>query len=230
MHEQSTLNTLFEDAKSRAVQRGADVVNADNKASLLERLFKIVNQFVQCIAGTFVEVLMYIARDVVLPLKALINIANKVWHANLQLINMVTQMQSSSRSPDLRFTWVQEPIKFEDAFGRIFPIPSELCMERVRAIIWAQFSESLARQKVSSGEYELFNSLDSAQILAHPEDQLRPGTSITMAMVIGHYGPVSLKWCPRPGCRSPNVQEVKAGGIEWQVSYFVHIGAELLTR
>ena len=27
--------------------------------------------------------------------------------------------------PDLRHTWAQAPIKFEDALGRIIPIPSE---------------------------------------------------------------------------------------------------------
>ena len=26
---------------------------------------------------------------------------------------------------DTRHTWVQEPVKFEDALGRIFPVPSE---------------------------------------------------------------------------------------------------------
>jgi hypothetical protein len=28
-------------------------------------------------------------------------------------------------SPDLRHTWAQAPVKFEDALGRIIPVPSE---------------------------------------------------------------------------------------------------------
>jgi hypothetical protein len=28
-------------------------------------------------------------------------------------------------SPDLNHTWAQDPIKFEDALGRVIPVPSE---------------------------------------------------------------------------------------------------------
>jgi hypothetical protein len=27
--------------------------------------------------------------------------------------------------PDLNYTWAQAPIKFEDALGRVMPVPSE---------------------------------------------------------------------------------------------------------
>ena len=151
----------------------------------------------------------------ILPLKSLLDIANKIWQANLQIVTMVTEIQKSSVSPDLRFTWVQEPVRFEDAFGRIFPIPSEYSWAKVEAIICAQFSELLAYKKVSSREYELFNSMNSSQCLGQATGELRPGLSITMAMVVGHYGPVSFHCCPRSDCRYSNTRKVKAGGIEW---------------
>lgn len=64
-------------------------------------------------------------RDMVPQLKTLIEIANKVWQSNLQIVSFMIKMQSSSQSPELRYTWAQEPVRFEDALGRIFPIPSE---------------------------------------------------------------------------------------------------------
>ena len=27
--------------------------------------------------------------------------------------------------PDIRYTWAQAPVRFEDALGRVIPIPSE---------------------------------------------------------------------------------------------------------
>ena len=33
-------------------------------------------------------------------------------------------MQDRPISPDLRYTWFQEPVRFEDALGRVIPIPS----------------------------------------------------------------------------------------------------------
>ena len=64
-------------------------------------------------------------RDIVPQLKTLIDIANKVWQTNLQIVSFMIKIQSSAQSPELGYTWVQEPVKFEDALGRIIPIPSE---------------------------------------------------------------------------------------------------------
>lgn len=35
------------------------------------------------------------------------------------------KIQASIDRPDSRFTWAQEPVKFEDALGRVIPVPSE---------------------------------------------------------------------------------------------------------
>jgi len=58
-------------------------------------------------------------------LKRLVELATKVWNSNLQIINLMVKLQSTSLAPDLRHTWVQEPVRFEDALGRILPVPSE---------------------------------------------------------------------------------------------------------
>lgn len=37
----------------------------------------------------------------------------------------LVQLMTNLGPPDRRFTWVQEPVKLEDPFGRIWAVPSE---------------------------------------------------------------------------------------------------------
>lgn len=70
--------------------------------------------------------------------------------------------------------------------------------------------------KVASGEYELFNTLDSSQTLSRSEfEGLVPGMGITMAVIVGQYGKNSLERCPRIGCKSARVTANEAGGRTW---------------
>jgi len=64
-------------------------------------------------------------REVIPQLKALAELATKVWQTNTQVISTIVKMQTAGPSPELRYTWAQEPVRFEDALGRTFPIPSE---------------------------------------------------------------------------------------------------------
>ena len=115
-------------------------------------------------------------------LKTLVNLASKIWQLNLHIMDNIASLQTSNRLPDLRFTWVQELVRFEDALGRVLPVPSEYnwrvsniihrlqlgrtdfqCYKKLEAIILDQFR--LGHQKVRAGKYELFNSLDSSQIV-----------------------------------------------------------------
>ena len=41
------------------------------------------------------------------------------------MMNNFSKALKNTPPPDLRHTWAQAPIKFEDALGRIIPIPSE---------------------------------------------------------------------------------------------------------
>lgn len=101
-----------------------------------------------------------------------------------------------------------------------------LCLKKLEAIIGDQFSDGLGHQKVSAGEYELFNSFDSSKAVTLSEDQsLTPGMAITMAIVYGYYdgyyggyyGSGPLRRCPRPDCRSRRVVPNEAGGMSWYV-------------
>ena len=93
-----------------------------------------------------------------------------------------------------------------------------LCSKKQEAIIEDQFPEGLGHQKVSAGEYELFNSFDSSKAVTLSEDQcLTPGIAITMAIVYGYYESGPLTRCPRPDCRSSRVAPNEAGGMSWYV-------------
>ncbi|CZR59947.1 uncharacterized protein PAC_09842 [Phialocephala subalpina] len=146
-------------------------------------------------------------------LETLIELAQNIWKSNLQIIAVVTQLQSQPPRPNASRTWFQDPVRFEDALGRVLPIPSEYGWSKVHAIIADQFSAGPGSNKVKAGEYLLFNSLDSSKILLQPHtESLIPGMSITMALIIGRYGSITLDGCPRIGCVSRNIEASEAGG------------------
>src|SRR2546423_4329426 len=64
-------------------------------------------------------------REISSQLKILVDLANKVWQSNMQIVSFMVKLQTTTPSPDLRYTWAQDPVRFEDAMGRSFPIPSE---------------------------------------------------------------------------------------------------------
>ncbi|KAJ3543170.1 hypothetical protein NM208_g3725 [Fusarium decemcellulare] len=151
-------------------------------------------------------------------LETLIRLAQNIWKSNLQIMTVVTQLQSQPPRPDTSRTWFQDPVRFEDALGRVLPIPSEYGWSKVHAIIVDQFSTGPGSDKVKAKEYLLFNSLDSSQILLEPHTKaLTPGMSITMAVIIGRYGSTPLDNCPRIGCVSRQIEASKAGGKFWFV-------------
>ena len=176
-------------------------------------------------------------RDVIPQLKTLVDLVSKVWQSNLQIMSFIANHQASNPSPDLRYTWAQEPIRFEDAMGRVIPVPSEYNWEasrslshtmvmfysyvlgqKLEAIITAQFNNGPGYKKICAGEYELFNTLDSSQIISRAESELlTPGLSVTMAIVIWQYHSGKTNRCPRPGCRSDKFTSNESGGRTWYV-------------
>jgi hypothetical protein len=99
----------------------------------------------------------------------------------------------------------------------------------------AQFSIGLGHDKVFSGEYELFNSVDSETVLSRDSFTnvgLVPGMSITMVIIIGQYG--ELGRCPRTDCKSRSFIDGPMGGKSWYVlqlakSFFVPFPLSLVS-
>ena len=154
-------------------------------------------------------------------------------------MSLIANHHASTPSPELRYTWVQEPIKFEDAMGQVIPIPSEYnweasrslsytmvmlysygLVQKLEAIVMAQFNNGPGYKKICAGEYELFNTLDSSQIIFRAENGvLTPGLSITMAIIVGQYHSARSNRCPRPGCKSDKFTSNASGGKTW---YAIH--------
>ena len=88
--------------------------------------------------------------------------------------------------------------------------------QKINAIILDQFKAGPGHDKVSYGEYELFNTIDARQPLSDSElGMLIPGMSITMAFVIGIYDKQLLTKCPRPGCKTRMYSHFLGGGRRW---------------
>ncbi|CAM6004114.1 unnamed protein product [Sphagnum balticum] len=101
----------------------------------------------------------------------------------------------------------------------------------VDAIIQAQFARGFGSAKVRAREYELYDSSDGVKPVSMETCQgLIPGTTITMAMIIGQYK--GSEKCPRIGCGSHKVgaSGLLAGNKEyhrveftmWSLSYLLN--------
>ncbi|KAL9027940.1 MAG: hypothetical protein Q9196_003619, partial [Gyalolechia fulgens] len=140
--------------------------------------------------------------NLVPQMAALLDIANRVWTSNMQIITLLVRLQDAMPTPDTKHTFFQTPCRFEDALGRI-----------LRAIISARFSAGPGCEKVLAAEYEVFNTSDTTQILSESQTYaLIPGMKITMAIVVGRYAGLPLAKCPRPGCRARTFTKINTGG------------------
>lgn len=120
---------------------------------------------------------------------------------------------------DTRWTFFQTPYFFEDALGRTYPIPSEFNVGLMRAIIKGQFSEMPGYRQVLLGNYELFKTRDSQQVIS-ATTYLRPGTAITMAILLNT--PITgTERCPIPECGSTQCENGQNGGRIWSVCSLV---------
>jgi len=43
----------------------------------------------------------------------------------MEIVSFITQLKANTPTLNLRYTWAQDPIRFEDALGRVLPVPSE---------------------------------------------------------------------------------------------------------
>ena len=95
-----------------------------SSGSILTKLSEIIGGYFYVVEGSF-RTANPSHSDVVPQLKILIDYARKIWRCNMQIMNFMAHLNASAPSPEMRFTWFQEPIRFEDAMGRFIPIPSE---------------------------------------------------------------------------------------------------------
>ncbi|KAF2655323.1 hypothetical protein K491DRAFT_433694 [Lophiostoma macrostomum CBS 122681] len=168
------------------------------------------------IQSTLQRLASVLTEEVVPQIKALALQVSRVWQTNTHIISILVRMQEAP-VPALQHTWFQTPVKFEDALGRVFPIPSEFDWPKIIAIIEVHFAEGPGHQKIAAGEYELFDPLNRNEVISPLSfEGLRPGMSLTLAFVIGKYHDAIERTgrCPRPGCRSQSIRTQDDGAKE----------------
>lgn len=130
-----------------------------------------------------------------------------------QIYTVVLDIKSAIGPGDARWTYFQAPLVVEDALGFKFPVPSEYDHDMIDAIIKHRFSKGPGSLDVTFGNYELFNTKNSRQVIS-PQVKLLPGTSITMAILVGRVE-LSDQECPMPRCRSNRTMAAPGGGRIW---------------
>ena len=55
----------------------------------------------------------------------LVDLVGKIWDVDKQIIDILLRQSSATIAPNLHYTWFQQPVKFEDALGRVLLVPSE---------------------------------------------------------------------------------------------------------
>ena len=193
-------------AANRAKQRDSSLgVALESLDGSIQRNNTMVQQ-----THSGIELLRDILSNTVVPqLQALVGLAQKVWASNMQMMAMLSHMHDTLPPVDFKHTWFQEPIRFEDALGRLLPVPAEYSWSKLEAIILDQFRTGPGHDKVFAGEYELFDSNDPTLVLTS-DTPLRPALSVTMSIVVGRYDHSPHESCPKPGCRSRQFSRHKA--------------------
>jgi hypothetical protein len=130
-----------------------------------------------------------------------------------QIYTIVLEIKESLPLGDTRWTYFQAPLIVEDALGFKFPVPSEYDFDLLDKIIKHRFVDGPGSSEVEAGNYELFNTKNSRQVIA-ANVRLIPGTSITMAILISRPE-IFDEQCPMPRCMSTRTTIAPGGGRLW---------------
>jgi hypothetical protein len=114
-------------------------------------------------------------------------------------------------SVDTRYTFFAEPMKFEDALGRIWPVPSEYSLNDLHAILLSKFIGKPGQDDVEAGNYELSTRSGLPIGANRKEFASLPGMHVIMAVIIqstysGHGS------CPANNCHSKESPELMPDG------------------
>ncbi|KAH7130699.1 hypothetical protein B0J11DRAFT_548958 [Dendryphion nanum] len=130
-----------------------------------------------------------------------------------QIYTIVLEIRNHVTSVDTRWSFFQEPVVIEDAFGFKFPVPSEYDFDMLQTIIQLRFKDVPGSSEVRLGNYELCETRCRDKRL-NKNARIHPGAEITMAMIVGVASP-EVQACPVPSCGSSRVVLHAKGGMIW---------------
>lgn len=125
------------------------------------------------------------------------------------MYNILVSLRARLSGPDLRHIWFQEPMRFEDAYGRVLPTPVEYDYPMMGGALRGKFRRGRGKILVDRDQWELFDPANAHHIFTPTNWGPIPGMRITMAMIIPQKDDQML--CPRLGCTS-NVNRDGFGG------------------
>ena|ERR1700733_13589562 len=126
---------------------------------------------------------------------------------------MLSSIQSTLGGPDTRHTWFQEPMRLEDAYGRIWPIPVEYDYSMVEGALHGKFLSGRGSRLVKENQWQLFDSSNPRSVFSRENWEPTPGMKITMAMVLQSI--YHKMCCPRLNCHSEAYTDALGGGKNW---------------
>lgn len=93
--------------------------------SWAQRLVDLLSGYVSDIANRPGTCILSYSSCLLPQVTVLVDLVGKIWAMDQQIFDMLRRQQNTTTAPDLQHTWFQRPVKFEDALGRILPVPSE---------------------------------------------------------------------------------------------------------
>lgn len=148
-------------------------------------------------------------------IELLIDLTRQVWDSNIRSTQILEKMALQGPPPDSRHTWLQDPIRLEDLFGRYITIPSDFSFEMMEAVILAKCKAGPSARKIRSRQYEISNSRNSNQLITKERfTGFIPGMYLRMAILI--YGEnIQTDRCPILTCGSRMLSDDCGGGKTW---------------
>ncbi|KAF2682946.1 hypothetical protein K458DRAFT_306148, partial [Lentithecium fluviatile CBS 122367] len=161
----SRIEEITEDIQQSVVRIEESVIKQESMiASLGLSIPKLIYAFVQ---------------DVNASWEKLTQMLNRV-DSTEQIYAMLVQIQASTSTPDTRWTFFQQSVVVEDAFGVKFPFISEYGGTLLPTIVRHRFLEVVSPDHIKTPSY--FFSGDSGKVL-DLQSLLRPGQCITVAVL-----------------------------------------------
>lgn len=148
-------------------------------------------------------------------LESLFDLTRKVWDSNIQSTQLLERMGLHGPPPDIRHTWLQDPVRLEDPFGRYITIPSEYSFGMMEAVVLERCKADPGARRIQLRQYQISNSRNSNQLIT--EDRfmgLFPGMCLRMA-VLSYGADVHTNKCPILTCGSQLLLDYSGGGKTW---------------
>ena len=71
------------------------------------------------------------------------------------MYKIILSLRSNLSGPDTCHIWFQEPMRFEDAYGRVWPIPVEYDFAMMEGALQGKFRKGPGKKRVEKGLWQL---------------------------------------------------------------------------